>query len=73
MRRFSLMIAISLILNVFTPHPVSSAVQKYELLDSSRSKCHTGKTNNSAEWEKCLGGTESPSVNFEILSKQITP
>jgi hypothetical protein len=67
------MIAISLILNVFTPHPAFSAGQKYELLDSSRSKCHTGKTNNPAEWEKCLGGTESPSVNFEILSKQITP
>ena len=73
MKRFSLMIALALILNVFTPHPAFSAGQKYELLDSSRSKCHTGKTNNPAEWEICLGGTESPSVNFEILSKQITP
>ena len=73
MRRFSLLIAISLILNLCTSHPALSAGQKYELLDPSRSKCNTGKTSNSYEWDKCPDGTETPSVKFEILNKQITP
>lgn len=72
MRRFTLLIAISLILNLFTPHPAFSAGQKYELLDTSRSKCNTGKFAPD-DFTKCLAGTENPSVKFEILSKQITP
>lgn len=72
MRRFTLLIAISLILNLFTPHPAFSAGQKYELLDTSRSKCSTGKFAPD-DFTKCLAGTENPSVKFEILSKQITP
>jgi hypothetical protein len=71
-RRFSLLIAISLILNVFSLHPAFSAGQKYELLDMSRSKCNTGKFAPD-DFAKCLAGTENPSVKFEILSKQISP
>ncbi len=72
MRRFTLLIAISLILNLFTPHPAFGAGQKYELLDTSRSKCNTGNFPPN-DFTKCLAGTENPSVKFEILSKQITP
>ncbi len=72
MRRLKLLITCSLILNLFTPHPAFSAGQKYELLDTSRSKCSTGKFAPN-DFTKCLAGTENPSVKFEILSKQITP
>ena len=72
MKRFTLLIAISLILNLLTPHPAFSTGQKYELLDTSRSKCNTGKF-APEDFTKCLDGTENPSVKFEILSKQITP
>ena len=73
MRRFSLLITAFLILNVFTPHPAFSVGEKYELLDTSRSKCHAGKVNNPSDWDKCLVGAEMPSVKFEFISKQITP
>lgn len=73
MKRFLLFIAASMILSFLTPLATSNAAEKYELLDTSRSKCHSGKTNNPSEWDKCLVGLENPSVKFEILSKQISP
>ena len=73
MKRISLFIAVSFLLNVFTPLTSSSAAEKYELLDTTRSKCNTGKSDSASQWDKCLDGVETPSVKFEITSKQITP
>ena len=73
MKRLTLFIAITFVATFFTPFTSSSAAEKYELLDTSRSKCNTGKSSSASEWDKCLDGAEIPSVKFEITSKQITP
>ena len=70
-RRFSSFIAASMIFSFLTPLTSGNAAEKYELLDTSRSKCHTGKF--FPTWETCLVGVENPSVKFEIISKQINP
>ena len=66
MKRLSLFIAISFVVAVFSPLTASSAAEKYELLDTSRSKCNTGKSSSASEWGKCLDGVEIPSVKFEM-------
>jgi hypothetical protein len=78
MKRFSLFIAASMILSFLTPLASSNAAEKYELLDTSRSKCHNQSNKQyiqtSADvWTKCLDAAKSPSVKFEIISKQIAP
>ncbi len=71
MKRISLFIVTSMIFSFLTPLTSGNAAEKYELLDTSRSKCHTGQVY--PKYDTCLVGVENPSVKFEIISKQISP